>query len=198
MIWWRKHKSTSYPSWYADYLDRCADGWSDDLIALDMETTGLNPKTCEVLSYGSIPIVDGRVRVRDEVLIMCHSPSAVDPDNVVIHELFGHTVDHLFDHYLEDVVASIGNRTMLGHFVQFDISIINHYLRRQGLPRLRNPSVDTLLLAMRRDGITNYQFANREDYTLYALCDRYGIEVTHTHDALHDAYLTSLLYGMLR
>lgn len=180
--------------YYREYLDRIdSEGWSDDLLALDMETTGLNPRTADILSFGSVVISGDTILPDSEHHHFFHSLEASD-DNTAIHELFAHTTESLVEEYLPLILGQVANRRLLGHYVSFDIALINQQLHKVGLPKLRNPSIDTLELALHKDGIRDYRYAHKEDYTLYALCQRYGIEVEYTHDALHDAYLTGLVY----
>lgn len=196
MHWFSSKKK--YPAFFQDYIDLIADeGFSKDLIAFDMETNGLNPKTSEILSFGSIPIVDGKIKSSEEIHLFFNGTS-VESDSIVIHELFAHTSDQVAEEYLPLILKAIGNKTILGHFVQFDIALINQLLKKLNLPKLKNPSVDTLKLALKKDGINDYNYAKREEYTLYALCTRYGIEVEFVHDALADAYLTALVYLHMR
>ena len=197
MIHWFK-SSKDYPLFYQKYLERISDeGFSEDIIALDMETTGLNPKTAEILSFGSVPIIENKIKSNEEIHIFFNG-AADNNESIVIHELFAHTSDQLVSDFLPVILSQIGNKSILGHFVEFDIALINQVLKKVKLPKLKNPSIDTLKLAMKKDGIHDYSYANRNDYTLYSLCERHNIDVEYVHDALADSYLTALLYLHLK
>jgi len=193
MIHWFNSKK-NYPQYYQLYLERINDkGFSPNIVSMDMETTGLNPKTADILSFGSVIIEGGKIMPQSEQHLFFNGRNAAD-ESIVIHELFANTSDKVVGDALPLILDQIGNRTILGHFVEFDIALVNQQLKKQKLPKLKNPKLDTLHLAMKKDGIYDYRYASRDDYTLYALCKRYGIDVEYTHDALADAYLTALLY----
>lgn len=193
MHWFRN--TSDYPTFYKRYLELISDeGYSSDIISLDMETTGLNPKTADILSFGAVPIMDGKIKTAEEVHLFFNGSATAADEAVVIHELFSHTSDQLVSEMLPMLLGVIGNKTILGHFVEFDIALLNQQLKKLKLPKLKNPSLDTLTLAMKKDGIHDYSYAHKDDYTLYALCKRHDIDVEYTHDALADAYMTALLY----
>lgn len=195
MAWW--HRNTDYPAWYRSYRELIADeGYSDAILSIDMETTGIEPKTADILSYGSIPLRDRKVLVGEEVHLFFNGGGQTE-ETIMIHELFSHTTENVFLDFLPGIIGQIGNKHILGHYVAFDVALINAHLNKLSLPKLTNPTLDTLSLAIKKDGITDYRYARREDYSLYTLCNRYGIDVEYTHDALQDAYLTALLYCML-
>ena len=193
MQWWFNKKS-NYPAFYKRYLERIQDeGWSKHILAFDMETSGIEVKSADILSFGSIPIIHGKILAKQEKHLFFHS-SAHQKENILIHELFAHTYDKALDDYIEVIMDTLSNHVLLGHFVEFDIALVNRQLSKLKLPKLRNPSLDTLKMAMKKDGIHSFAYAKRTDYTLYTLCERFEIDVEFTHDALYDAYLTALLY----
>lgn len=161
-----------------------------------METTSFNIKAADILSYGSVPIVDRKVIVSEEKHYFFNGGESSN-ESIIIHELFSHTSNEVISDSIPFIIDSIANNIVLGHYVTYDIGLINHQLKLMGLPKLKNPTRDTLQIALKKDGVHDYSFAHKEDYTLYALSERYGMDVTHTHDALGDAYLTALLYLML-
>ncbi len=190
--WFRSNKN--YPGYYKEYLERIKDeGFSPNIISMDMETSGLNPKTADILSFGSVQLNEGKIIPKSELHLFFNG-STLSDESIVIHELFANTSNEIVADSLPMILSHISNHSILGHFVEFDIALINQQLKKQKLPKLKNPKLDTLQIAMKKDGVYDYRYASRDDYTLYALCDRYAIEVEYTHDALADAYLTALLY----
>jgi DNA polymerase III epsilon subunit-like protein len=78
--------------------------------------------------------------------------------------------------------------------VEFDLNILNRELKKIDLPKLKNPTMDTLKIALKHDGVYNLQYAEKDKYTLFSLAQRYQLDMQHAHNALEDAYITSLLY----
>lgn len=192
MGWFTRNKD--YPAFYKDYLEQIKEkGYSKDIISLDMETSHIDIKKADILSFGSVHLKERKILIEDEVHYFFKSDH-YELKNTVIHEILPHHFIDDFQDKLPAIMKHIGNKRILGHFVEFDVGLINHQLKKLNLPRIKNPTIDTLPLAMKHDGIHDYSYANREDYTLYALCKRFDIPVEKTHDALEDAYLTALLY----
>ena len=188
----------SYPIFYQRYLEKIQDvGFTSDMIALDMETSGMDKKTADVLSFGAVPIRSDKIVLGESIHHFFES-SETNNDAIIIHELLPDLSDNKFSNFLEPILALIENHIILGHFIGFDISFINRELARHKLPKLKNPTLDTLSLALKKDRVQDLNYVKREDYSLYALCKRYGITVEQTHDAMEDAYLSALLYLTIR
>ena len=191
MNWFRKK---TIPEWYQIYQDRINQhGFAPSILALDMEASDFDTKNAKVLSFGSV-LLQGTTIFPSEETHLFFDTSLHSEDNVIIHELVSRDSAHTFESALPVILDKISNHTVLGHYIPFDLDLINIQLRRLGLPKLSNPTLDTLNLALRLDGVRDLSQVSREPYSLYTLCERFGIEVEVTHDALADAYYTALVY----
>ena len=195
MIWW-KYKDP-YPCFYQSYLDKIKqEGCGNEILALDLETTGMDPVTDQVLSFGSFILRDEKILIESEVHKFFRANKIIE--NSHIHEILEMPGQGTFEEFIPEILSIIGNKTILGHFVKMDIAFINHQLKKMKLPKLKNPCIDTLEMALKKDHIANIQYASRDEYNLYHLCNRFGIHVCTTHDASEDAFLTALLYLHLK
>mgnify|MGYP006355553467 FL=1 len=76
--------------------------------------------------------------------------------------------------------------------------MINILLKKYGAPALKNKVLDTAELTKRLDfPLRNYQFAVNKEYTLDALCARYGVIPKARHTAAGAAYITAILFQKL-
>jgi len=193
-----KRTNKDYPAFYKVYLEQINDeGFSKDLISLDLETDGLKPKKNDILSFGACLINDHKIDVSTEYY-RTFATIGQNLELIKIHELISEKGQNDFQDTLPEVLKMISNRIILGHFIELDLSFINYSLKKMNLPKLKNPVKDTLKIALKKDRIINYERVNREDYSLYNLCRRFGIEVDTTHNALGDAFLTGMLYFYLK
>ena len=187
------NKKREFPPFYKRYLDRIQDGFNDEIISLDMETTGVDIKKSDIISFGSVVLVDKKIKVNEELHLHFLSHQ-YDKENIKVHEILpGMAMDTIED-FIPKILDEIGNRTILGHYVEFDIALLNHQLKKMKLPKIKNPTRDTLKMALQYDGIRDLSRVRKEDYTLYALCERFNIPIIKMHNAIEDAYLTALLY----
>jgi DNA polymerase-3 subunit epsilon len=190
MLWFRKK---TYPDFYKAYLDLIRKGPSGDLLAMDCETDSHDRKKANIISYGSIRISKGQILLGSQVEWFFKN-NRPNRENIAVHELLPEASANDIADYLPVILSNIGNHTLLGHFVEFDVTVINRALYAVGAGPLKNKMVDTLQLALKHDRVSDFRFAKKGDYTLYNLCQRFGIEVTNTHQALDDAYLSALVY----
>ena len=161
-----------------------------NFVALDLETTGLNPVTDRILEIGAVKIIDGREKEAFSTL--------VDPGRQVterITELTGITNEMAAEgmEYHEAVAKLVefcGDLPILGHNVIFDYSFVKRAAVNRDL-EFEKRGVDTLKIARKL-------LPELPHRTLEYLCTYYGIgEATH-HRAAEDARSAVSLYRRLR
>ena len=116
-------------------------------IALDLETTGLDPRTCAITEVSAYRFVDGYPFEEYSTLI---DPQMIIPKE--ISELTGIT-DRMvsgkpkINEILSELFKFIGNDPIVGQNITFDISFINHACEscRRKMPKFT--IYDTLTLA---------------------------------------------------
>lgn len=154
----------------------------DQVVALDIETTGLDPKSDAIIEIGAVCFKQRRIEGEWNTLI---NPGRRIPP--FITRLTGIT-DHMVQDAppLSDVIADleafVGDTPILGHNVQFDLS----FLRKYGLFKY-NDAVDTYDLA-------SVLLPNAERYSLSALSQALGIPIPATHRAMDDAQVTRAVF----
>ncbi|MGC8838290.1 MAG: helicase C-terminal domain-containing protein [Anaerolineae bacterium] len=151
-------------------------------VALDLETTGLDPERDAIIEIGA-------VRFRGERVFETFS-TLVNPGRPIpfrIQQLTGITDRDVAGAPPLRAVAGalarfVGPHTVVGHNVAFDLS----FLQRQGILR-GQPSLDTFELA----GIL---MPHAVRYSLGRLADELGIVFPERHRALADAQATHALF----
>lgn len=164
-------------------------------IALDTETTGLNPKAGHrVVEIGCVEMVNHVAT--GEVFHVYVNPQRDMPEEAfAVHGLSeaflkGHP---LFADVVEDFLAFIGEDPLIIHNAQFDMGFLNAELERAGRPVLSmDRSVDTVRMA-------RHKFPGAQA-SLDALCKRFGIDNSSRdlHGALLDARLLADVYLELK
>lgn len=152
------------------------------LIALDLETTGLDPMRDAVIEIGAVRFRGDRVEDEWTTLV---NPGRPLPG--FITQLTGITDDMLADaprlsQVLGELESRAGDLPILGHSVRFDLA----FLRRKGLFGL-NQTVDTFDLA-------SVLLPSASRYRLGALASALGVPVRSSHRALDDARTTMQVY----
>lgn len=116
-------------------------------VALDLETTGLDPRRDAIVSVAAIPFVDGRPDGGYVTLVDPGRP--IPADSTAVHGLTDDAVRGAprIDGVLSPLDEVLGGEVIVGHSVAFDLAFLGRARRTLGLPRLRNRALDTALLA---------------------------------------------------
>jgi len=184
------------------YHRRFAATWSDQtsigqvrFIALDSETTGLNPLTDRIVTIGADAVEGGDIVLEDSferLLRIDKNTAAVTVHGITRDETRTGIEEaealRCFLDYLQDGV-------IVGHHLDHDVSTLNAGYQRHWGFDLRNRSLDTmdLTLHLERDGA----FADRppiRHFTLDSLCDMFGVIPHDRHTAGGDAFLTAQVF----
>ena len=165
-----------------------------DFIVIDTETTGLNTKTDEILSFGGIKVRSNRIFVSSAIELNLEV-SASSANSAHIHQIIVSEKPLSKDLFAKSVLSYLGRDIVVGHHIGFDRAMLENVLKPYGLKYLINPFLDTATLASRLENGPRHEskFDQPGAYSLEALCERYEIPVEDRHTASGDAYLTAQL-----
>lgn len=164
------------------------------LIAIDCETTGLNPRRDRMVSFAAIPIHSG-LRVADEPLI----DLLVDPEiPIPARATAVHGIDRSqlagapsFAGAYDRIADGLAGCVVVGHYVGFDLAVLAREAARARKRWREPPSLDTASLA------TSLGY-HADTIDLEALLTRLGIEPKgRRHTAAGDARMAADLFVAL-
>lgn len=150
-----------------------------DYIALDVETTGLNPARDKILEIGAIKVQGGKVCETYGTLIDTGVPIPMR-----IQELTGITdamqrTGKKTEEAIREFVDFCKDLPILGHNVQFDFGFLKQTAVNQGLS-FEKEALDTLKISRR-------VLPDIPSRTLPAMCGHYRVNPGNSHRALDDA-----------
>ena len=164
-------------------------------IALDTETTGLNPKSGHrVVEIGCVEMINHVAT--GEVFHAYINPQRDMPEEAFrVHGLSEEFLrEHpIFADVVEGLLTFIGTDMLVIHNAQFDMGFLNAELERTGRPALDMArAIDTVKMARQK-------FPGAQA-NLDALCKRFGIDNSNRelHGALLDARLLADVYLELK
>lgn len=157
----------------------------DSIVAIDIETTGLDPEKDAIIEIGAVRF--NKRRVENEWSSLINPGRRVPP---FITQLTGITDQMVLQapslhEVLPDLVDFVGDSPVLGHNVRFDLA----FLRRQKILR-DNIALDTYELA-------SVLLPTAARYNLGSLAQALGVLLPATHRALEDAQVTRGVYHRL-
>jgi DNA polymerase-3 subunit epsilon len=169
-----------------------------DLLAVDLETSGLDPARHEVLSIGMVPVrglVIELAGARQYAVRLAH-PDGVG-QSATVH---GITDDDAADAQplatvLPQVCAALQGRVLLAHHASIEVGFLTRACRDHGQPLPDLRVIDTVLLQRRvlRRGRTHGQVAD-DELTLEGARRFLGLPRYRSHEALTDALACAELY----
>lgn len=165
---------------------------TDGLVVYDLETTGNNYRTAEIVEIGA---KKPGVRRSESGFQQLVKPRGRIPEfSTKIHGIKDEDVkdEPGIEAVLPSFLDFIGDSILVGHNIEeFDNKIINrHMVSYMGRAELPNSSYDTMSVATRLYPL--------EDHKLNALADKFGIEYGELHRAEKDVELTERVFRKLR
>jgi DNA polymerase III epsilon subunit-like protein len=161
------------------------------MVAIDCETTGLNPRRDRIISFAAVRIEEGlKVAERPMVDLLVDPGIDIPARTVSLHGLDRHKLADApsFGDVFPSIVESMADAVVVGHFVGFDLAIIGREAARAGRRWHEPPSFDTADLAA--------AMGHAPDHVdLAELLGRLGIEHRgHRHTAAADARMAAQLF----
>lgn len=152
------------------------------IVALDIETTGLDPRRDAIIEIGAVRF-NGR-RVEREWSTLINPGRPIPPYITQLTGITNEMVAHAppIRAVVADLARFVGDDPILGHNVGFDIS----FLKRYGLFEL-NDVIDTYEMAA-------ILLPSAGRYNLGALAQTLAVPLPATHRALDDALVTHGVY----
>ena len=176
----------------------------NEWVALDCETTGLNPRTDEIVSIGAVRIVGERILTSERLELLVRPEKGVSADSVRIHRLREKDLAQglPIDEALKRLMHFIGSRPLVGYYLEFDLAMINKALfpmLGMGLPQ---PQVEVSALyydyKFRQLSAIQQQDNPTIDLRFATLMEDLVLPQREAHDALNDAVMAALAFIKLR
>ena len=161
-------------------------------VALDTETTGLDPNNDHVISIGAVRLHGARL-YRSQTLNMLVNPGRSIPNRTIaIHGISNAMVSDAppFDQIADRVLDHTSGLVLIGHYIDFDVAILRSELQRCGREWRPTASLDVMLLYA---GLFPDRHAIRLDDIAAAL----DVPVIGRHSALGDALTTGEVFVRL-
>ncbi len=158
--------------------------------AVDLELSGLDPKRDEIVSFGAVPIEDGRVQIGAAVQGRARPRGSLGEASIRIHGLRAADLAHAprLEVAIDTLLGVMAGRIPVVHVAAIERGFLRPALRPLGL-RLRKPMIDTSVLGLvwlhERDGHAPRRISLGE------LAGELGLPAHSPHDALGDALTTA-------
>lgn len=163
-----------------------------DAVALDTETTSLDPRVARIVEIAAVRLSSGRLNTQDSFRVLVN-PGVPMPE--IARRVHGIGDDQVrtapsFIEVWQSLSDRISGTVMIGHSIGFDLAILARETERVGAKFSRPRTLDVCLLAQ----IVEPALA---DYSLDSLASWLGVTVTDRHSALGDALTVGRIFVAL-
>lgn len=170
----------------------------DEYICFDCETTGLNPKEDDIISIGAVLIKDNTIISSKKFVKFVKPKTKLQIDSIKVHHI--REMDLINAEEIKDVIHEfldfIGNRTLVGYFLEFDIAMINKYLKEEVGITLPNKALE--VSAIYHDYKIEKIPQSNIDLRFDTIMKDLDIPTFGKHDAYNDAIMTSMIFLCLK
>jgi DNA polymerase-3 subunit epsilon len=169
-----------------------------ELVAIDTETTSLEPRLAELVAIGAVRLRGNRILTSQRFSAIIKPLGPVSGDSIRIHRL--RPVDLAgavpVEAALERLIDFVGGRPLVGYYLEFDIAVIDHALDRWRRILLPNRRIEVSALYYDWK-IGRSQFLRSHghvDLRFDAILADLDLPRLRKHDALSDAVSAALMY----
>ncbi|AMG31356.1 3'-5' exonuclease [Grimontia hollisae] len=170
-------------------------------VALDLETTGLDPSQNDIISIGLVPFTLDRIYCRDAKHWIVKPRRPLEAESVVFHGITHSDVSDAPDlrRILEEVLASLEGKIVVAHYRRIERDFLEAAVESRLGESLLFPVVDTLEIESwyyRKPIQKFWSYVLKKPLTSIRLADsrrRYNLPFYQGHNALTDAIATAEL-----
>lgn len=170
----------------------------DEVVVFDTETTGLNTKKDVILSIGAVKIKGNKILTSQNFEVFLKPSKEISAESIKIHHIRPCDLEQALEPLegVQKFLEFIGNRPLVGYYLEFDMAMINRLIKPWLGITLPNKQIEVSgiyfdkKIALIPQGNIDLRF----DTILHEL----NIPRMGQHNALNDAIMTAMVYIKLQ
>lgn len=170
----------------------------EEFVCFDCETTGLNPLKDDIISIGAVLIKNNTIVSSKKFVKFVKPKTKLQEEAIKVHHIRVMDLEEAedIDTVIEEFLEFIGNRKIVGYYLEFDIAMINKYLKPKLGITLPNKTyeVSAIYYDWKIEKIPQSNIDLRFDTIMKDL----DIPILGKHDAYNDALMTSMIFVKLK
>ncbi|CAH1043604.1 3'-5' exonuclease [Halomonas sp. TD01] len=171
------------------------------MVALDMETTGLDERRHAIVSIGVVPFTLDRIPLAQRRYWVVKPPRPLDEESIAYHHITHSEIATApdLDAVLNELLAVLAGRLVVVHFRNIERPFLDAAVKARRGEGVMFPMIDTMSLEARMHRQTLWARFRRwlgrppVSIRLNASRERYGLPAYQGHHALVDALATAEL-----
>jgi DNA polymerase-3 subunit epsilon len=198
--WWLNYRLTALvnnkkntiPTWLHDHyqylLHHVNTPISDlELLAIDIEMTGLDPRKDQMVSIGVVPIIKGHIQPKFAQYKVIKIQGSVG-QSAVIHGVLDKDLNNALppEEVLQWLFEQSKDKVLIAHHAPLDLQFLQHQFTKQTQFTAPFFAIDTLDIQKHRQ-LRQDTVIKTGSLRLNACREKYNLPVYHAHNALTDA-----------
>jgi DNA polymerase-3 subunit epsilon len=170
----------------------------NEYICFDVESTGLDPKADDIISIAAVKIKGNKILSSQKFERLVNTDKSLSAKNIEIHRLrvcdleYGEDIKSV----IEDFLHFIGSRKLVGYYLEFDVSMVNKYLRNMLGITLPNEQIE--VSAIYYDQKIEFIPQGHVDLRFDIIMKDLKLPMMSKHDSLNDAIMTAMIFLKLK
>jgi len=170
----------------------------EEFVSFDCETTGLDVKKDEILSIGGVKIIKNKIELSESFEKYIKPENHIGEESIKIHHIRPIDMQNSIDAKvaIEEFLHFIGNRTLIGYYIKFDIAMINRYAKKLIGTTIPNKSIELSSMYYKR-----YQKESAHEFVdlkFDTIMGELNLPKLGQHDAVNDAVMSAMMYLKLK
>jgi len=167
---------------------------NNEIVVFDTETTGLDPKKDEILSIGAVKIKNNKILTSQIFEVYLKNFGDIDSKSITIHGIRPCDLENAREpsEGIREFLEFIRGATLVGYYLEFDVAMINKYIKPMLGITLPNKMVEVSELYFDKT-IALIPQANI-DLRFDTILKNCNIPQMGAHNAVNDAIMTAMIY----
>lgn len=170
----------------------------DEFVCFDCETTGLNVLNDDIISIGAVIIKNNTIVASKKFVKYVKPKTKLQIDAIKVHHI--RECDLLEADEIEEVLKEflefIGNRILVGYYLEFDIAMVNKTLKTMLGITLPNKAIE--VSALYHDWKIEAIPQGHIDLRFNTILNDLKLPQLSKHDAYNDAIMSAMMFIKLK
>lgn len=170
----------------------------DEIVVYDCETTGLNPKKDRLISIGAVKVKGNKILTNEAIHLFIKQEEDISHHSITIHQIRNCDLEGAIpiNEAIERFLYYIGNRKLVGYYLEFDVAMIEKYTKPMFGITLPNQKEEVSAIYFDKKIATIPQ--GNIDLRFDTILEDLNLPKLQAHDALNDAIMTAMIYLKLQ
>ncbi len=167
---------------------------SGEYVVFDTETTGLNPKKDDIVSIGAVKIKDNKILTSQTFEVFIKNSCEMSSKSIEIHRIRPIDLENAktTEIAIREFLDFIGSRPLVGYYLEFDVSMINKYIKPMLGITLPNKKIEVSEIYF--DQTISLIPQGNIDLRFDTILKKCGVPDMGAHNAVNDAIMTAMIF----